>query len=110
MKNLNEYITEAKNSFFGFVKSILEKDEACKKVIDRTNRYDANRSNSDQLPKILLKEGNDYSWYTINMIDKELDIAAPKDIIGIYIDRMFYPISDKQLILDIIERYNEINK
>ena len=28
-------------------------------------------------------------------------------MIGIYINRMFYPISDKNILLEIVKKYNE---
>ncbi len=41
------------------------------------------------------------------MLDEEADFAAPKDMVGIFINRMFYPISNKELLLEIVKKYNE---
>jgi len=108
MKNLNEYITEGKDEkFFNSIKSLLSKDEVCNLVINRTQYYDDNKSKSSQVPKVLIKEETGYQWYTLDMVDEQLDIAAPKDIVGLYVNRMFYPLSNKELLLDIVNKYNE---
>ena len=109
MKGIQEYITENKDEkFFNSIKSILDKDPISKKILSRMDNYDSNRKGSDQVPKILIKENdNDYSWYTLDMLDEEMDFAAPKDMVGIFINRMFYPISDKELLLEIVKKYNE---
>lgn len=108
MINLTEYIMEGKDEkFFNSIKSILNKDKASAAVLNRTDNYDGNKSAHSQVPKILVKENNDYTWYTLNMIDTDLDFAAPKDMIGIFVNRMFYPISNKDLLLEIVKKYNE---
>ena len=108
MVDLIEYINEGKDEiFFKSIKNILEKDKACQMVLGRTNIYDDNKRNSSQLPRVLFKEEGGYEWYTLDMVDEQLDIAAPKDIIGLYINRMFYPISSKELLLEIVKKYNE---
>jgi len=108
MKDIQQFITEGKDEkFFNSIKSILEKDPVSKTIIRRTNVYDASKTRTAQQPFILLKEDKDYNWYTLDMIDKEMDFAAPKDMIGIFINRMFYPISNKELLLEIVKKYNE---
>ena len=44
------------------------------------------------------------------MLDEEADFAAPKDMVGIFINRMFYPISNKELLLEIVKKYNVTSK
>ena len=108
MKNIQDFITEGKDEkFFNSIKSILSKDDASKMILSRIENYDADRSKHSQVPKILVKNGEDYSWYTLNMIDTDLDFATPTDMLGIFINRMFYPISNKDLLLDIVKKYNE---
>lgn len=109
MKDIQEYITEGKDEkFFNSIKSLLSKDEISKMIISRAENYDAYKNKRSQDPKILLKESeNTYCWCNLDMIDKEMDFAAPKDMIGIFINRMFYPISDKNLLLEIVNKYNE---
>lgn len=108
MRSINDYIIESKDEkFFNSIKSILEKDSACRMVLGRTNIYDANKRNSAQMPRVLIKEDAGYEWYTLDMVDEQLDIAAPKDIVGLYINRMFYPLSSKELLWDIVKKYNE---
>lgn len=108
MKNIQDFITEGKDEkFFNSIKSILSKDDASKMILSRIENYDADRSKHAQVPKILVKNGEDYSWYTLNMIDTDLDFATPTDMLGIFINRMFYPISNKELLLDIVKKYNE---
>lgn len=108
MKNIQDFITEGKDEkFFNSIKSILSKDNASKMILSRIENYDADRSKHAQVPKILVKNGEDYSWYTLNMIDTDLDFATPTDMLGIFINRMFYPISNKELLLDIVKKYNE---
>ena len=108
MKDIQEYITEGKDEkFFNSIKSILSKDNASKMILSRVDNYDVDRSKHVQVHKILVKDGDDYSWYTLNMIDTEIDFAAPKDMLGIFINRMFYPISDKGLLMEIVKKYNE---
>jgi len=109
MKNIQEYIIEGKDEkFFNSIKSILDKDPISTMILSRTNNYDRDKRSFDQVPKILVKEDKDtYSWYKLDMLDEEMDFAAPKDMIGIYINRMFYPISDKNVLLEIVKKYNE---
>lgn len=108
MINITDYITEGKDEkFFNSIKSLLSKDELCSLVISRTQHYDDNKSKSSQVPKVLIKEESGYEWYTLDMVDEQLDIAAPKDIVGLYINRMFYPLSSKELLLEIVNKYNE---
>ncbi len=108
MKDIQEYITEGKDEkFFNSIKSLLDKDPISTMIISRTENYDSNKSKHSQVPKILVKDDNEYSWYTLNMIDTDLDFAAPKDMLGIYINRMFYPVSDKNILLEIVKKYNE---
>lgn len=109
MKNIQDFIVEGKDEkFFNTIKSILDKDKISKSIISRTNSYDLNKSRSSQVPMILVKSNEDsYDWYTLDMIDEEMDFAAPKDMVGIFINRMFYPISNKELLLDIVKKYNE---
>ena len=108
MKTIQEFITEGKDEkFFNSIKSILSKDSASKMILSRIENYDADKSKHAQVPKILVKNGEDYSWYTLNMIDTDLDFATPTDMLGIFINRMFYPISNKELLLDIVKKYNE---
>lgn len=109
MKDLQYFITEGKDEkFFNSVKSILDKDPISSMILSRTNNYDRNKRSFDQAPKILIKENeNTYSWYKLDMLDEEADFAAPKDMVGIFINRMFYPISNKELLLDIVKKYNE---
>lgn len=109
MKNLVEYISEGKDEkFFNSVKPLLSKDKAAEMILSRTDNYDADKGRYSQVPKILVKESDtEYKWYTLNIIDTDLDFAAPKDMLGIFINRMFYPISDKNILLDIVKKYNE---
>jgi hypothetical protein len=109
MKNINEFITEGKDEkFFNSIKNILEKDKAAKLVLSRTTNYDANKKAYDQVPKILVKDSEKtYAWYTLEMVDEEMDFAAPKDMLGIFINRMFYPITDKEILMEIVKKYNE---
>lgn len=109
MKDLQYFITEGKDEkFFNSVKSILDKDPISSMILSRTNNYDRDKRSFDQAPKILVKEDEKtYSWYKLDMLDEEADFAAPKDMIGIYINRMFYPISNKELLLEIVKKYNE---
>lgn len=108
MKNIQDFITEGKDEkFFNKIHGILAKDEASNMVLLRTENYDKNKSAHSQEPKILVKNDNDYSWYTLNMIDTDLDFAAPTHMLGIFINRMFYPVSDKEILLDIVKKYNE---
>ena len=108
MRDLSTFINESKDEkFFNSIKNILEKDRACQMVLGREKIYDENRRNSSQKPRVLFKENDGYEWYTFDMVDEQLDIAAPKDIVGIFINRMFYPLSSKELILDIVKKYNE---
>ena len=107
MKSINEYIVEGKDEkFFNSIKSILSKDPVSDKILSRTDNYDSDKSKHAQVPKILVKNGDDYSWYTLNMIDTDLDFAAPTDMLGIFINRMFYPVSDKNILLEIVKKYN----
>lgn len=109
MKDIQEYIIEGKDEkFFNSIKSILDKDPVSTMILSRTNNYDRDKRSFDQVPKILIKEDEKtYSWYKLDMLDEEMDFAAPKDMIGIYINRMFYPISNKELLLEIVNKYNE---
>ena len=108
MKSLNEFITEGKDEkFFNSIKGILYNDTPSQMIILRTENYDKNKNSHSQVPKILVKNGEDYTWYTLNMIDTDLDFAAPTNMIGIYINRMFYPVSDKNILLEIVKKYNE---
>lgn len=110
MIDLSKFLTEGKEEqFFNSVKSIIEKDPACAKVMSRTDVYDENKRGSAKMPRILIKENDGYEWYTLDIVDKELDIAAPKDIIGIFINRMFYPLNDKKLLMSIIDKYSSQN-
>ena len=108
MISINDYINEGKDEkFFNSIKSILTKDKASNMILSRTEKYDADKAAHSQVPKILVKENDDYTWYTLNMIDDALDFAAPKDMIGIFINRMFYPVSDKDILMEIVKKYNE---
>lgn len=109
MRDIIEFINEGKDEkFFNSIKSLLSKDEASKMIISRTDKYDANKGTSAQVPKILVKESEkEYSWYTLDMLDTEADFASPKDMLGIFVNRMFYPVSDKNLLLEIVKKYNE---
>lgn len=108
MISINDYITEGKDEkFFNSIKSILAKDKASNMILSRTEKYDSNKAAHAQVPKILVKENEDYTWYTLNMIDDELDFAAPKDMVGIFVNRMFYPVSDKEILMEIVKKYNE---
>lgn len=109
MKNIQDFITEGKDEkFFNSIKNILDKDPISTMILSRTNNYDRDKRSFDQAPKILVKEGEDtYSWYKLDMLDEEADFAAPKDMVGIFINRMFYPISNKELLLEIVKKYNE---
>lgn len=108
MKNIQEYIVEGKDEkFFNSVKSILDKDPISTMILSRTNNYDRDKRSFDQVPKILVKEDEKtYAWYKLDMLDEEADFAAPKDMVGIFINRMFYPISNKELLLEIVKKYN----
>ena len=109
MKDIQEYIIEGKDEkFFNSIKSILDKDPVSTMILSRTNNYDRDKRSFDQVPKILIKDDEKtYSWYKLDMLDEEMDFASPKDMIGIYINRMFYPISNKELLLEIVKKYNE---
>lgn len=109
MKSIQDFILENKDEkFFNSIKSLLGKDKAAEMILSRTDNYDADKGRYSQVPKILVKESdNDYKWYTLNIIDTDLDFAAPKDMLGIFINRMFYPVSDKNILLDIVKKYNE---
>lgn len=108
MKNIQDFIIEGKDEkFFNKIHGLLAKDEASNMVLSRTENYDKNKSTHSQEPKILVKNDNDYSWYTLNMIDTDLDFAAPTHMLGIFVNRMFYPVSDKEILLDIVRKYNE---
>lgn len=109
MKDILNFITEGKDEkFFNSIKSILDKDPISTMILSRTNNYDRDNRSFDQVPKILVKEDKDtYSWYKLDMLDEEADFAAPKDMVGIFINRMFYPISNKELLLNIVKKYNE---
>lgn len=109
MKALEEFITEGQDEkFFNSIKNILSKDAAAALILSRTDNYDRNKRKFDQVPKILIKEKeNSYAWYTLEMVDEEMDFAAPKDMLGIFINRMFYPITDKEVLMEIVKKYNE---
>ena len=109
MKSIQDFILENKDEkFFNSIKSLLGKDKAAEMILSRTDNYDADKGKYAQVPKILVKESDtEYKWYTLNIIDTDLDFAAPKDMLGIFINRMFYPVSDKNILLDIVKKYNE---
>lgn len=109
MKSIQDFIVEGKDEkFFNSIKNILDKDAISGMILSRTNNYDRDKRSFDQAPKILVKEDEKtYSWYKLDMLDEEMDFAAPKDMVGIYINRMFYPISNKELLLEIVKKYNE---
>ncbi len=109
MKDIQEYITEGKDEkFFNSIKNLLDKDPISNMIISRTNNYDRDKRSFDQVPKILVKESeNTYSWSPLDMLDEEMDFASPKDMIGIFINRMFYPVNDKNILLEIVKKYNE---
>ena len=109
MKDLQQFISEGKDEkFFNSIKNLLDKDPISTMILSRTNNYDRDKRSFDQAPKILIKEDEKtYSWYKLDMLDEEADFAAPKDMVGIFINRMFYPISNKELLLEIVNKYNE---
>lgn len=107
MKELSNFISEGLNQddFFNKVKNIISSDELGNKILTRTSNYDANKLNNARKPKLLVKDNDgSFSWLNLGMYD---DYKERTEVVGIYIARMFYPISDSKIIDKIKEKYNE---
>ena len=105
MKELINFVNEGLNpdDFFNKVKNIISNDDLGGKILTRTNKYDENKLKSARSPKLLIKDNDgSYNWLNLGMYD---DYKESAEVVGIYIARMFYPITNEEVIEKIKEKY-----
>ena len=105
MKELISFVNEGLNAedFFNKVKNIISGDDLGGKILTRTSKYDENKLKNARSPKLLIKDNDgSYNWLNLAMYD---DYKGTSKVIGIYIARMFYPITDETVIEKIKDKY-----
>lgn len=90
------------------VKNILESDPRAAAVLHRTEKYDANKLETAQAPKFLLQHTDDSGAKKLSWITPEnLDEDEAKNVIGIYINRMYYPLLKSSTIESLLEHLKD---
>lgn len=124
MKSLNNFIFESNDisSTGKKILSILSKDESdiIKAIIDKNQKWDNNKFDWSHDPMFLISKNNELKWTRKKFFDTTLvnvtgtfadqnSVANengeyPVNVLGVYFDRQFYPITS----LDTFNKIKEL--